>query len=171
MCEKGCATMDHERFDALSRALASARPRRGVLGLVLGVTLLGHGSSVFAEPGKAKGKGHSKDGGSGHETGKGKGHAFDRLCATLACEKYPVPSTEKAEFCCKGGFCSCGGSCCQGECFQTGDVANPTKVFCCSGPKLVVCETASGDQTCCEGSCENCDVIGPSAIVGSYRRR
>ena len=44
--------MDQERFDALSRALASARPRRGVLGLVLGATLLGQGSLVSAKPGK-----------------------------------------------------------------------------------------------------------------------
>ncbi len=107
--------MDHERFDALSRAFAFVRPRQSVLSLILGATLLSRSSSVLATPGKAKGKGHSKDGGHGHETGKGKGHASDKICASLACEKYPIPSTGKAEFCCKGGFCSCGGSCFEGN--------------------------------------------------------
>jgi hypothetical protein len=163
--------MDQERFDALSRALASVRPRRGVLGLVLSATLLGHDSSVFAKSGKAKGKGHSKDGGQGYAKGKGRGHVCDKVCAELACEKTPVPSGKKAEFCCKGGFCSCGGSCCEGQCFQTGAETNPTKVFCCTGPKMVVCPSASGRETCCEGSCDSCDAPGPSGIAGSYRRR
>src|SRR5215211_63342 len=165
MCEKGCPTMDQERFDALSRALASARHRRGVLGLVLGATLFAHGSSVFAEPGKAKGKGHGKDGGDGHAKGKGKGHGSDKACAELACETI-VPENQKPEFCCKGGFCSCGGRCCEGHCFQIGDdVLNPEEAFCCTGPKLFDC----GGNICVEGSREDCAAPGPSLIAGSYR--
>jgi hypothetical protein len=168
MCEKGCATMDHERFDALSRALASARPRRGVLGLILGATLLGHVSPVFAERGKAKGKSHSKDGNRGHEAGKGKGHASDRTCAALLCATIPVPDKQKPEFCCKGGFCSCGGRCCEKQCFQIGsDEKKPEEVFCCTGPKLFDC----GDDICVEGSIEDCAAPGPTLIAGSYRRR
>ena len=175
--------MDHERFDALSRALASARPRRGVLGLVLGATLLGHGSSVFAEPGKAKGKGHSKDGGRGHETGKGKGHAFGKACARLACDKQPVHEQQKQEFCCNGGSCSCDGDCCPGRCFQKYDLndkVTPDR-HCCPKPKDggIMCEDEKGEVVCCrynptkteKENCDSCTQLGTSWIAGSYRRR
>jgi len=167
--------MDHERIDALSRALAYPRPRRTVLGLVLGVTLLNHGSLVSAKPGKAKGKGHSKSRGTGHAKGKGQGHVSDKECASLACDEIPVPSGEKAEFCCKGGFCSCGGSCCQGHCFQAnGTDGKLASVICCTGKKLVECPgntESKEDDTCCAGSCNACEVPGPLLIAGSYRRR
>jgi hypothetical protein len=186
MCEKGCPTMDHERFDALSRALASARPRRGVLGLVLGATLLGHGSSVFAEPGKAKGKSRSKDGNQGHETGKGRSHAFGKACARLACDKQPVHEKQESEFCCNGGSCSCDGDCCPGRCFQkyapNGDVT-PDR-HCCPKPKDggIMCENEKGEFSCCvydpakseEENCrEGCALpwIESGLIAGSYRRR
>jgi len=175
--------MDHERFDALSRALASARPRRGVLGLILGATVLGHGSSAFAEPGKARGKGRSKDGNQGHETGKGR---FGKACARLACDKQPVPNGEVREFCCTGSSCTCEGDCCPGRCFQlyapNGDLT-PVR-HCCPKPKDggIMCEDEKGEVTCCaydpdkteEENCSpDCDTpwTDTTFIAGSYRRR
>jgi len=139
-----------------------------VLGLVLGATLLDHGSLVSAKPGKAKGKGHSKGRGKGHAKGKGKGHEYDKVCADLACETKPVPIGQKKEFCCKGGFCSCGGACCEGHCFQIGsDEKHPEAVFCCAGQNLFDC----GGDSCVEGSSEDCNASEPELIAGSYRRR
>jgi len=174
--------MDHERFDALSRALASARPRRGVLGLILGATVLGHGSSAFGEPGKARGKSHSKDGAQGHETGKGR---FGKACARLACDKQPVENKEP-EFCCNGGTCSCDGDCCPGRCLQYyDDRGGVTPVrHCCPKRKNggIMGEKEKGEFFCCaydpakteeENCSEDCKPpwIDPTLIAGSYRRR
>jgi hypothetical protein len=169
--------MDQDRFDTLSRALASTPHRRSLLGLILGAALLGRGGQSAAAGDKGKGKGHSQSGGEGHEKGKGEGHQCDKICADLACDdvkQTPVPPGARPEFCCKGGFCSCGGKCCEGQCFQTGTEESPDNVFCCTGPKLVVCQVLRNgelEDTCCKGSCDTCDDPNTSAIAGSYRRR
>lgn len=165
--------MDRERFDSLARVIAAKRSRRGAVAAILGLAVLGHGSPVDATPGKAKGKGHSNNGGAGHDKGHGQGHGNDKVCADLACEKTPVPDGSEPEFCCKGGFCSCGGACCEGACFQTGTDDNPKQVFCCTGKMRVVCQVLFEGElrdTCCDGSCEVCDAPGTSALAGSYRR-
>ncbi len=166
--------MDRERFDELTRLLSREQPRRVVLGSILGAALLGRGSHVLAAPGRAKGKGHSKDHGRGHDKGRGQGHENDKLCRDLSCGKLAVPEGDEPEFCCKGGFCSCGGKCCADACFWKGPEDALEDVVCCTGPKWVVCRVEiDGIQTdtCCEGSCEACAPPGPSGIAGSYRRR
>jgi hypothetical protein len=168
--------MDRERFDALTRLFASKGSRRAALGAVIGVSLFQSGARVRAEPGKAKGKGHGKDRGAGHDKGNGQGHRNDGTCDPAACAALPVPEGAKPEFCCKGGFCSCGGTCCSEiDCFQSGLRDEPINVFCCTGPKLVVCceeDDCAKDRTatCCAGSCDACGAPGPSGIAGSYRR-
>ena len=164
-------SVERERFDDLARVIATKRSRRGAVATFLGLAVLGHGAPVAARPGKARGKGHGT--GSDHGHGHGHGHDNDEVCAALACEKTPVPEGSKPEFCCKGGFCSCGGACCDRACFQTGLDDDPAKVFCCTGKKKVICQVEFEGQlrdTCCEGSCANSDVPGTSALAGSYRR-
>jgi hypothetical protein len=168
--------MDRERFDALTRMFVAKRSRRGALVAVVGAALFQGGAHALAKPGKAKGKGHGKGHGAGHDTGAGQGHDNDGTCDPAACARLPVPEGAKPEFCCKGGFCSCGGKCCPGtDCFQSGLPDEPINVFCCTGPKLVVCCekddcTRDPEATCCAGSCDACGNPGPSGIAGSYRR-
>jgi hypothetical protein len=167
--------MDRDRFDTLTRAFARRTTRRVTLGALLGLGLLGRGRDSLAKPGKAKGKGHSTSPGKGHDKGKGCGHQNDKICAELSCEKVPVPVGEDREFCCKGGFCSCGGDCCEDACFQTGTEESPNRVFCCTGRNLVICRVPTGvpgefRDTCCKGSCDACDAPGQTGIAGSYRR-
>jgi hypothetical protein len=170
--------MDHERFDALSRALASSRPRRGVLGLILSVTLLDQGTSVFAKPGKAKGNGRGKSGGRS-TTKRGR----------------PVPNDpgwktcDDREHACHGDVC-CAGGCCPGHCFWDVSEGEPGEpAFCCPKPKDggIMCTDRNGEVRCCayspgKSASENCrpdcpypklvvDEVGPTLIAGSYRRR
>ncbi len=155
--------MDRNRFDALARALASKRSRRGALAMLLSSGFLRHSPQTLAARG---GKGHKKQctpGADPNQCGKLHYPVLDRAGVVAGYE---------AESCCKNGFCSCGGQCCGNGCFQTGDERLPTKVFCCSDPQFVECPDASGEgETCCEGSCENCPQVGPGAVTGSYRRR
>ena len=123
--------MDRDRFDALARLIASKRTRRTALASVLGFALVVPGRAVDADSGKARGKGHDKGRGKGHGACSGHGHASEDACAGIKCRVDPV--TNKPEFCCKDGSCSCGGKCCGDACFQTGDELTPTKVFCCTG--------------------------------------
>jgi hypothetical protein len=161
--------MNYERFDVLTAVLASKLSRRRGLAEILGFALLNQGSLVGADPSKAKRKGHSKGRGTGHEKGKGRGHELHEQCTRLACETLPVPRGSRPEFCCPGGFCSCGGECCDQACFQTGDQTNPDQVFCCTGEGLVIC--GEGPQaTCCDVPCSQCQELGQSGIAGSYRR-
>jgi hypothetical protein len=168
--------MDRERFDALTRLFASKQSRRAALGAVVGVSLFQGHARALAKPGQAKGKGHGKDRGAGHDASNGQGHQHDGKCNPLDCAKIPVPEGAKPEFCCKSGLCSCGGKCCADiDCFQSGLRDEPIAVFCCTGPKLVICcesEDCTKDPqaTCCAGSCDACGAPGPSGIAGSYRR-
>ncbi|MGH2616514.1 MAG: hypothetical protein ACRDJC_14820 [Thermomicrobiales bacterium] len=164
--------MDRERFDVLTRLFASKQSRRAALGLLLSATLFGPGAHGLAKPDKAKGKGHNKSRGKGHDKGDdhghGHGHDQDGLCDAARCGTNP--ETGKRETCCKDGSCSCGGNCCATACFQVGPIEHPDAVFCCTGPKRVICGETKDDETCCEGSCDACDPPGPSGIAGSYRR-
>ena len=57
--------MDRVRFDALARLLATTGSRRGAVGAVVGVALLGHSPEALAERRRrdGKGKGEPRDGG------------------------------------------------------------------------------------------------------------
>ena len=168
--------MDRDRFDALTRFIASRGTRRGILGALASVPFAARQRAISAASDKAKGKGHDKSEDQEHG-GQGQGHQHDDLCAELNCHLLPVPEGERPEFCCKGGFCSCGGACCpETECFQTGlNATHPQRVFCCTGPKLVICVPKDGidpraEDECCKGSCAACDDPQSQGIAGSYRR-
>ena len=165
--------MDRNRFDTLTRMIAARRSRRGALAVLLGAALFDNHPPVLADLDTGKGKGQPANRVEGRKTGKGQGRE-DAEC-TKKCEKYIDPKTSESEFCCKGGFCSCGGKCCQ-ECLEElvippdGDV-QVASAFCCKAP-MVVCPNPDGTTVnCCKGSCNDCDEAGPGAITGSYRRR
>jgi hypothetical protein len=146
--------MDRERFDALSRMVAQEQSRRAVFAALLSFAALGRGARVHANPGTAGGAGLSK------------------RCHALQCgnpKLYPVPKGADPEFCCNGGFCSCGGECCANACFQTGDPRSPNAVFCCTRPDRAICGPR-GEETCCERSCDACGELGETGLAGSYRR-
>lgn len=53
--------MDRERFDALTRRLASSGPRRTAIGALIGVSLFGGLTDGLARPGKGNGKTRRKE--------------------------------------------------------------------------------------------------------------
>jgi hypothetical protein len=86
--------------------------------------------------------------------------------------------TGEPGFICKDGSCSCGGKCCQGQCFLDIGESGVVAEFCCTGPKLVFCPSPPSapdrNPTCCANTgdaieaCSAC--VGPSLLVRSYRR-
>ena len=62
--------MDRERFDALARLLAATGSRRGAVGALVSVALLGHNPDVLADQKQGRGKGKRKARGRGRESRK-----------------------------------------------------------------------------------------------------
>ena len=91
--------MDRERFDALTRMLATTGSRRGALGALLGLAL-GRSGDVLAKGGKNHGKGKGRDKGKQHHArhGKGRGKKRDR-----GQDEARTPSTVAAEAACYAG--------------------------------------------------------------------
>jgi hypothetical protein len=169
--------MDRERFDQLTRFFGSTRSRRGAVAAFLSIAVSPTARDAMANPGKAAGKGHHKGRGKGHtKPNEGHGHDQDAVVPKEGCP--PDAVTDEPGFICKDGTCSCGGKCCQGQCFLDIGESGVVDEFCCTGPKLVFCPQPPSDPnanpTCCANSgdgIESCrECLGPTLLVRSYRR-
>ncbi len=90
--------MDRERFDALTRLLATPGSRRTALGALLGTALLGSRAEVLAKPGKRRDRGKDRD--NDKNTDKAKKRKQQ--------QRTKRARAEAAAGCCSGGNCTPG---------------------------------------------------------------
>jgi hypothetical protein len=106
--------MDRERFDALTRVLATQGSRRAALGAVLGGLLLGETAGVLAKHGKGKHNGKAR--GKGKHRGKARSEA-----------KAKKARANQGGGCCSNGACDPGaGAYVSKCCFQGQDLTSET---------------------------------------------
>jgi hypothetical protein len=165
--------MDRERFDSLTRLFASRGSRRGALGALVGIALMGRSTDSSAEPGNGKGAGRGRGQGKGRDEAPGRlpdgGWDPDEGSTCIAAECPPDPRTGKRGRCCPSGWCSCGDVCCAtSDCWivttevRGGDTPQRVEREYCEPP--ADCRQCSQSGSACCTSCTSdgqCQSSGP----------